>query len=124
IFMRKIYAKLTIITFLITCFTTLLSAQKGTVQGRIINSADQQPLSSISVAAQGTNVGAYSDDKGNFKLSLDPGTYNIQFSSMGFKTLIKKVTVAADQIATVNGTMEEDSQVLGMFVKTEGKYEK
>lgn len=122
--MRKIYAKLTIITFLITCFTTILSAQKGTVQGRIINSADQQPLSSISVAAQGTNVGAYSDDKGNFKLSLDPGTYNIQFSSMGFKTLIKKVTVAADQTATVNVTMEEDSQVLGMFVKTEGKYEK
>ena len=69
-------------------------AQQGTVSGVI--SDELGPLPGASVYIVGTLVGTTSDVDGTYSLTLDPGTYNLECSFVGYSPTQSTVTVNAN----------------------------
>ena len=60
--------------------------------GRITDAA-HQPLPYATVAVEGETFGTYSDEAGNYVLTLPVGTYTIVYSSVGYETLRLKCSI-------------------------------
>lgn len=62
------------------------SLQTGTIQGRVIDEATQSPLMAVNIIIENTQMGAASDENGNFKIiNIPPGIYNLRFMMIGHK---------------------------------------
>ncbi len=100
---------------------TNLSAQKATIQGRIIDANTKEGIPSVNVIYNNTAVN--SDIDGNYKFQVDPGTYNLSYRFLGYDSLTKSVTLVADEIKTLNVSLVEMSKLLGQVVVTGSKYD-
>lgn len=75
-----------LLSVFISIFSTGIWAQgKGVVGGKIIDAKNNAILSGVSVGVEGGS-GKISDVEGRFQLSLEAGTYNITFSTVGYTT--------------------------------------
>src|SRR5438045_5887952 len=75
----------------------------GAVRGRVVDSASQQPLTSVVVTVEGTQRGALSREDGTFDISGVPeGAQSIRLRRIGFHTKSVPVTVAAGGTANVD----------------------
>ncbi len=62
----------------------------GEIVGSVRDQVSHQPLVGVNIVVVGTTHGAATDEKGNFKIkSLQPGTYRLQASMIGYTTLVK-----------------------------------
>ena len=86
--------------FAIFCLSTLVvftaNAQNASsVSGTVKNASTSETVAAVSVTLKGNNSGTYTDDKGNFKLSVSQkAPYTLVFSSVGFTN--KEVVVNAN----------------------------
>jgi hypothetical protein len=79
----------------IFCFLFSLYAFAGGVTGTVKNNkGERMPFTSILV--KGTNTGTMSNDQGQFQLRLEPGSYEVIFQFLGYKTLILSAEVGTD----------------------------
>lgn len=92
-------------------FVITASAQSGQVGGKV-SDASGQGLLGVTIQVVGLNEGTVTDDLGNYQITLPAGTYNFQFSFIGFINRNQQVTVNSGQITLLNVTMDED--VLGL----------
>lgn len=70
---------------------------KKPVRGKVTDG--KAPLPGVSVRIDGTNTATMTDANGNFVLNLNPGTYHIVFSSIGFESKrIEKVVIDGDDV--------------------------
>ncbi len=97
--------------FFITLMSLLMSfpalgLAQGTVSGTVRDA--NGPLEGATLLAAGTTIGTFSDGSGNFSMTLDPGTYEIEVRYIGFATQSKPATVTDGGTVTLNFTMEED----------------
>lgn len=83
---------------------------KVTIQGKIADSKGE-PLIGVSIVAQGTTVGTFSDIDGNYTISAAPNTTLI-YSYVGFNT--QKIVIGDKK--TIDVTMKEDSQLMDEVV--------
>jgi len=103
--------------FAVLCLSTLLvmsakAQNASTVTGTVKNSNTSESVAAVSVTLKGSNQGTYSDDKGNFKITISQkAPYVLVFTSVGFES--KEVTV--DATNKVNVTLKP-SFVLGSEV--------
>ncbi len=68
-----------------------LFSQQGTLQGRVYNANNNQPVQFASVAIFGTSIGSISDLDGNFTFTgLEPGFIEVRVSSIGFETYVSE----------------------------------
>jgi outer membrane receptor protein involved in Fe transport len=66
--MRKSYRFL--VAGLLGCLLTMASfAQSVTITGKVKNSSSREAVPAVSVTIKGTNIGTYTDDNGNFKIT-------------------------------------------------------
>jgi len=96
-----------------------LSAQDatGTIRGRVLDAASQQPLSSVNVVIVGTTRGAVSQNDGSFLLvNVTPGTQTVRASRIGYTPLTQTVTVTAGGSATADFSLQAQAVVLGEIV--------
>jgi len=83
--------------FAIFCLSTLVvftaNAQNASsVSGTVKNASTSETIAAVSVTLKGNNSGTYTDDKGNFKLSVaQKAPYTLVFTSVGFTS--KEVVV-------------------------------
>ena len=92
--------KLGLFAALISCSSALL-AQTGTIRGFVYDQVTGEPSIFTNVSLKGTSVGAATDVNGYYSLSkLQPGTYTLMVTYLGYDTLSQQVTVARDQIVT------------------------
>ncbi len=97
---------------LLLCFTISIS-QAGGIKGRISNkNGDALPYAGIVI--HGTSDGTIANDEGLYEFSLTPGTYQLVFQYLGFKTLTQTVVVGND-FKELNITLEEQALSLGEF---------
>ena len=91
--MKKNYAGI-ISIFIIALLPVLVRAQPGnTISGNVKNSADNIAIPSVSVAVKGTNIGTYTDEKGNFKiLNVKNLPVTLLFSSVNYVSRAVEVT--------------------------------
>ena len=79
-------------------------------QGKVVLSGkitDQEgtPISQATVAVENSTKGTYSDDKGRYTLSLEPGKYTVVVSFVGYQAVKKTFDLRKNQ--TVNFTLDE-----------------
>jgi len=116
---KKILMVLSSILLTITAF-----AQKATIKGTIIDSTTSKPVEFLNVSVEGTTNGTVTDVNGKFQLIVDPGTYNLVFSSIDYETTKETVTVGPGEVKEISKILQDKPVELVTYVKSEGKYEK
>ncbi|MCF2504376.1 DUF5686 and carboxypeptidase regulatory-like domain-containing protein [Dyadobacter sp. CY107] len=89
----------------------------GGIKGRI-TTAKGEALAYAGVAVKGTSNGTMANEEGEYEFTLAPGSYEIIFQFLGFKSISKNVTVGND-FTEMNVVLEE--QALNLREATIGK---
>jgi TonB-linked SusC/RagA family outer membrane protein len=90
----------------------------GGIRGRITD-AMGTPLANASVLLIGTDKGTAADEKGEFVITgIKPGSYRLQISAVGFRTIMKNVTVKDNAELSLNFQLEPDNSKLEEVVVT------
>ncbi|MDO1448635.1 TonB-dependent receptor [Rhodocytophaga aerolata] len=99
-------------------FLALLAFIPGytqSLQGKVTDSQSGEPLPGVSVVVQSSNQGVSTDAQGNYTLNLAAGTYQIQFSYVGYDAQTRNVTIASTDV-TLNVGLVENIQTLSDVV--------
>ena len=86
-------------------------AQEVKVSGTITDAATGDEIIGATVKVEGSTSGAISDVSGNYQVTARVGK-NLEFSFVGYKTQVVKVTKAG----VINVQLSEDSQVMDEVV--------
>jgi iron complex outermembrane receptor protein len=93
-----------------------LWAQTATLIGQLTDQSGE-PLIGITVRLDGTSIGTTSDLDGNYTLSgIEPGTYSVVYSAIGYKTQTREWTANPGQSRTMSMAMEESVYLLNETV--------
>ena len=92
--------------FSLSCF-----AQGSTITGNVRSAATGESLSAVSITVNGSGTGTYTDDKGQFKISVTKLPVNLMITSVGFA--IQNITVNDAQPLTIDLQV---SNVLGQEI--------
>jgi len=91
----------------------------GSVLGTVTAGDTGNPLRSGQVLIVGTGRGSLTNDAGAFLIpGVPPGTYELEFSYVGYKTQRIQVAVVAGQTVTVNAQLALDPLALDEIVVT------
>ncbi len=106
-----------LLVLLLTAFQTL-SAQVR-ISGKV-TAASGAPVEAASVFIKKANTGAASDVAGSysFSASLTPGKYVLVFSSNGFSTLERELTITGEKSYTINAVLTESISKLDEVIVT------
>ncbi|MCB2406890.1 TonB-dependent receptor [Hymenobacter lucidus] len=84
-------------------------AQQGAIIGKVTDKKTGEGVIGATVLVTGTVQAAPVDVEGKYELKLDPGTYNITMTYIGYKPLtFAGIVVTSGGKTTLNGTMEEN----------------
>ena len=78
----------------------LLETEDG-VKGKIVDLVTGETLIGAAILIEGTTEGVVTDLDGAYTLPLDPGSYDLSVSYIGYKPLILDVTINSDGSGTV-----------------------
>lgn len=101
--------------FLFALLTTALtfSQNKGTIKGIITDKELQnETLPFANVVIKGTTIAVTTDIDGKYSISLDPGSYTIEFSFLGYESVTKTVSVKAGEEIILNQALGSGSYTL------------
>ncbi|MFN8243137.1 MAG: TonB-dependent receptor [Ferruginibacter sp.] len=97
--MRKVTSYLVAI-FLSNLFAITALAQSATISGNVKNSNTKEGAAAVSVTIKGTEFGTFTDDKGNFKLTVKSLPVTLLISSIGYD--MQEITVTKAGNVDVN----------------------
>ncbi len=84
---RKLSCLAITLMALITTFAQAQNLNDITITGSVRNSTSKEVVSAVSVSVKGSNEGTFTDDNGNFKLTVNRSLpFTLVFSSIGFET--------------------------------------
>ncbi|WP_460220123.1 TonB-dependent receptor [Psychroserpens sp. MEBiC05023] len=103
---KNIYS---LIMTLLTCIG-FVNAQEGTLAGTIMDGEFVEPMAFANVLVKGTTTGTTSDFDGKYTIDLEPGTYTIVFSFVGYNTQeISDVVIKPGEVTQIDVTLETNS---------------
>ncbi len=108
-------------SFILFLFAVPMMAQTGSIVGSLTDKDfNNEPLPFANVIIKGTSTGTTSDFDGLYELAnLEPGTYTIQYSYVGYETVeIADIVVEARKVTTVNVPMGASAAALDQVVIT------
>ena len=73
-------------------------AQNISISGTVHNNSTKETLPAVSVFIKGTNQGTYTDDKGNFKITVSNLPVTLVFSSVGYEDKEVSVTTSSAEL--------------------------
>ncbi len=97
------------IIFLFLFASILVNAQTFTLKGKVVDE-QKNSLTGATVLVKELNKGTSTDFDGRFQLQLEKGTYQLQVSFIGFKSVVKEITVTKNQ--SINVQLLPDATVL------------
>src|SRR6056297_792539 len=110
---KRSYVMRRLIVFLmVTAFIMPMSLQAGIhgiLKGKVVDS-DGKGLIGATVQVQGTSRGSVvQDPEGKYTVvNIVAGEYEVKYSYIGYKTVIKQVVIEADKTVEVNVTLREE----------------
>ncbi|MEZ4912117.1 MAG: TonB-dependent receptor [Saprospiraceae bacterium] len=109
---------LTILIFLISL--QVVFGQNGTVRGKMTDATTGEPIMFGNVVIKNGEVtGTTSDLDGNYDFSLAAGTYNIEFSYIGLRTVtITDIVINEGKVTIVDVNLEEDAEIIEEIIVT------
>lgn len=111
----------TLITISLLFFTALTFGQAaGSIAGKLIDKEyNDEPLAFANVLIKGTTTGTTSDMDGLYIFeNLDPGTYTLIYSFVGYETQEVEAEVVAGKVTEINITMGASAASLSEVVIT------
>ncbi|TKG94508.1 TonB-dependent receptor [Puteibacter caeruleilacunae] len=105
--------QLSILLWLIT-LPTFIYAQR--LSGRVTDQSNGKPLENALIQVAGSKLSTVSDDKGNYHLELDSGTYKIKVSFLGYQSQTKQVSTTKGSVVIdfplTRETYEQDQVIV------------
>jgi iron complex outermembrane receptor protein len=92
--------------FLFLFASILVNAQSFELSGKVIDK-NKDPLPGASILVKELKKGTSADFDGNFSFELEKGTYTIEVSFLGYKTISEKVTLSKDEEYVVQLNSDE-----------------
>lgn len=94
-------------------------AQNYTIKGKITDS-NGQPMIGATVVLKGTSFGTAANVTGDyiFNVKTATGNYDLEFRSVGYSSVTKKVNLGSSNELTINVTLAEDGMNLDEVVVT------
>jgi len=113
------------VLYLLLMFTlavTALGQGNCVIEGRVSDPVTGEMLPGVNVMIKGTYYGGATDLDGRFRLTgMSPGTYDLEFSMIGYKVILKTNTIVTiAEPAYVEIEMEQTTLALGQEVVVEG----
>jgi TonB-dependent receptor len=91
----------------------------GTISGKIIDEDSGEPLIGSTVLVKNTNIGGLADIDGKYQVTLEPGTYDLEFRYVGYQSkLVQNVIINDGAITFLDVAMQVTSSQLGEVVIT------
>jgi iron complex outermembrane receptor protein len=85
----------------------------GTVRGRVVDAASQQPLANVNVVVVGASRGAMTQTDGSYLIASVPaGPQTVRVSRIGFSPATQVVTVLAGSASTADFSLQAQAVVL------------
>jgi hypothetical protein len=111
---------------ILTSLFGVVLGQTSTIKGRVFNSINNEAVPFANIIIEGTSLGATSDIEGNYILTnLEPGTYSVICSFIGFKRLVSyEVPVNSVRTTTLDFALVEESTTLDQVVITASPFNK
>ena len=83
--MRK-YSRCFTLLLIANVFSIITFAQSNTIKGKIVNSSTSDFVPAVSITVKGSGAGTYSDEDGNFSLSINQSLpVTLTISSIGYE---------------------------------------
>ncbi|HCH46149.1 MAG TPA: ferric aerobactin receptor, partial [Algoriphagus sp.] len=103
---------------LICLLLSLPVFSQGVLKGKIINPVNNQPVAFANVLILNTELGAISDENGNYQIgNIPPGLYNVRASFVGFKTSTKyEVQITQAKPVQMDFELLEDASELNEVI--------
>jgi outer membrane receptor protein involved in Fe transport len=95
--MRKFTSYL-VIFFAANLVSIAAAAQNVSISGSVKNSGTKEGASAVSVTVKGGNTGTFTDDKGNFKLTVKSLPVTLLFTSVGYEPQEVAVSSASEAV--------------------------
>ena len=103
-------------------FAPMLAAAQqptGTITGRVIDRASQQPVVGATVRVVGTTRGAQTSDQGTYRITgVSAGAVNVQALRIGYASITRPLTLTAGGTSTVDFILEPAATTLDVVQVT------
>lgn len=109
--MKRIFTKLSVLTFLCFFFINAASAQDITIHGVVTDGSDKTTLPGVSVLVKGTKIGTQTDASGKYAISA-PTNATLVFSYIGYNP----TEILVNNRTTINAELASSSQELEQVV--------
>jgi hypothetical protein len=99
-------------------FLSISAFSQGIIRGKITNPVNNQPVAFANVLILGTELGAISDENGNYEIqNITPGLYNVRASFVGYKSsTVFEVQVTLARPVQLDFNLKEDAAELSEVV--------
>ncbi len=98
------------------CSTAL--AQQGTIEGTVVDGSSGETLPGVNIVIQGTQRGTTTDTEGSYSIDVDPGTYVLNASFVGFEAQSQEVDVEAGETVVADFELQPAEVALEDVVVT------
>lgn len=98
------------------CATAVFAQQKYTLNGYVRDASNGEELLGVTVYVKELKNGVISNSYGFYSLTLEPGTYTIRYSFIGYQVVEQQVVL--DKDISLNISLEEESVELEEVVVT------
>lgn len=107
------FRNLLVIVVIFTCGISIVSAQKASVRGTILDKESAEPIIYATIQLENTTKGVNSDIDGFFNLvEVEPGDYSLVITYVGYDTLRTKVSLSPGQVLNQRFFISESSGVV------------
>ncbi|WP_396206868.1 TonB-dependent receptor domain-containing protein [Gemmatimonas sp.] len=104
---------------LVVSASTLQAQATGTINGRVVDAENGQPISAAQITISGTQLGRSTGDDGRFSLpSLTAGSKTLIVRRIGYQQQSRTVTLGANATITVDFSLAKSSVSLAGVVVT------
>jgi outer membrane receptor for ferrienterochelin and colicin len=105
--------------FIFSLFSSLALSQTGTLSGQLIDGDFNDGLAFANVAVKGTNYGTATDFEGKYFIEMQPGTYTVIFTFVGYSTKqVTDVVIKSGKVTDLNVTLTSAADALDDVVIT------
>src|SRR5687767_7013183 len=95
------------------------ASSNGIVTGVVTDSSDNRPLPAVQVVVGGTGRSALTNDAGRYTITnVPPGRHNVTARRLGYRALIRPITVATGATATLDFQLDPVGLTLEAVVTT------
>ncbi len=107
--------------FLVLAFFCSIGFASANISGKITDKANGKVLSGVNIQVIETQVGVSTAPDGTYELELKAGKYTLEFSFMGYKTILRTVNLKEGKNLIVNIEMVATNINLNEIVVTASK---